>query len=83
MAVDRRLDEAEKERVRSIGLRFELRMELYRDEPGMTGNFDDLGQLLLGVGPGDDEPRLVRIAAAYSGLNSYRWRCRSRTNVVP
>ena len=41
-----RLDETVKERMRAIGTRFEFRMELTREEPGVVAQLDDLDEAL-------------------------------------
>src|SRR5579863_2568820 len=50
-------NERGEKRVRRERLRFELRMELAADEPGMVGNFDDLDVNAVGRAPRDAEAR--------------------------
>src|SRR5215211_5501435 len=56
--IPRRTDEVLKERRRPGGPRLELGMELAGDEPGMVGQLEDLDELTLQVGAGDNEARL-------------------------
>src|SRR6185437_6954727 len=60
--IERGADERGEERVRLEGLRFQLGVELHADEPGVTGDLDDLGQFAVGRHAGEAQPLVLETA---------------------
>ena len=53
--MERGADEPGEQRMRREGLRFQFRVELHPDEPGVVGVFDDLGQHAVGRQAGEQQ----------------------------
>src|SRR5205809_4806879 len=56
---ERRLDEIAEKRMRPVGSRAELRVELAGNEPGVVGELDDLDQAAVRREPAEDHPGLA------------------------